>query len=109
MNAAPTPAMERAQISVRGEGVGMSATAQAESAAYSVALTLFTGKAATDKAERICTLYELKQMVLTTDAPAKEELPWLKFAQFGERRTDRGSLRHDKNVLAVTGVEADYD
>jgi hypothetical protein len=88
----------------------MSATAPIESAAsYSVVLTLFTNKAATHKTERICTLFELAQMVLTTDAFAKRKLPWLKCARFGDRRTAEGCLRHNKNVLAVTGVEADYD
>jgi archaellum biogenesis ATPase FlaH len=40
---------------------------------------------------------------------AKSTLPLLKFARFGEVLTDKGSLRHDANVLAVTGCEGDYD
>ena len=36
-------------------------------------------------------------------------LPWLKLAPFGDMRRAKGSLRHDANVLAITGVEADYD
>lgn len=36
-------------------------------------------------------------------------MPWLKFAVFGEERTDKNCLRNDENVLAVVGVELDYD
>ncbi len=41
--------------------------------------------------------------------PVKGNSPLLKLATFGDLRTDRGSLRHDANVLQVYGVEADYD
>ena len=39
----------------------------------------------------------------------KESSPMVKLATFGTTRTAKGSLRHDKNVLEVTGVEGDYD
>jgi hypothetical protein len=42
-------------------------------------------------------------------APNKDALPLVKLAAFGERRSAKGSLRNDKNVLEVTGVEIDYD
>ena len=45
----------------------------------------------------------------TATAPSKPQLPWLKLARFGELRSDKGSLRHDANVLAISGIEADYD
>ncbi len=41
--------------------------------------------------------------------PAKADCPLIKLGRFGARTTDRGSLRHDANILAVTGVEGDYD
>lgn len=41
--------------------------------------------------------------------PVKKRCPLVKFAKFGDLRTDSGSLRHDGNVLTVTGVEGDYD
>jgi putative DNA primase/helicase len=41
--------------------------------------------------------------------PAKTDCPLVKFAIFGRQRTARGSLRHDANVLSVTGVEGDHD
>jgi hypothetical protein len=33
----------------------------------------------------------------------------VKLARFGNARTKKGSLRHDRNAIAVTGIEADYD
>ena len=40
---------------------------------------------------------------------SKAECPWIKLAVFGDHRGPGGSLRNNANVLAVTGVEADYD
>jgi putative DNA primase/helicase len=40
---------------------------------------------------------------------AKEHMPLIKLATFGDTRTDAGSLRHDGNVRGVYGVEGDYD
>jgi putative DNA primase/helicase len=39
----------------------------------------------------------------------KLECPLVKFARFGDERSPAGSLRHDGNVVCITGVEADYD
>lgn len=39
----------------------------------------------------------------------KKALPLVKLAQFGTKRTEKGSLRHDANTRMVTGLEADYD
>ncbi len=33
----------------------------------------------------------------------------MKLARFGDQRTAKGSFRNDANVLAITGIEADYD
>ncbi|MBU3989390.1 MAG: PriCT-2 domain-containing protein, partial [Gammaproteobacteria bacterium] len=41
--------------------------------------------------------------------PAKKQCPWLKLATFGDKRSEKGSLRHNANVVTVTGLEADYD
>lgn len=51
----------------------------------------------------------LAALIETTSAGSKAELPWLKLARFGTLRTEKGSLRHDANVQAVSGLEADYD
>lgn len=42
-------------------------------------------------------------------AKQKEELPLLKFAEFGNKTSPRGCLRRDANVTTVTGIEGDYD
>lgn len=44
-----------------------------------------------------------------TTAERKDMLPWIKLAVFGMVTSKKGSLRHDANVLAITGVEGDYD
>jgi hypothetical protein len=52
---------------------------------------------------------ELPTLIRSTFAPSKGELPLLKLARFGPMLSARGSLRHNGNVLAITGIEADYD
>ena len=54
-------------------------------------------------------LSELAHLIRTTTKASKEKLPWLKLARFGEKKTPEGSLRHNDNVLAITGIEVDYD
>lgn len=39
----------------------------------------------------------------------KAACPLIKLATFGEQRTANNSLRHDANVLTVSGLEGDYD
>ncbi|WP_175562703.1 virulence-associated E family protein [Muricoccus roseus] len=72
-------------------------------------VTRFTSHAASTKKEVAITLRDLAPAILKRTAPKKDALPWLKLARFGDRKTEKGSLRHDANVLAVDGVEADYD
>ena len=40
---------------------------------------------------------------------SKSACPLIKLATFGDQRTAQSSLRHDANVLAVSGIEGDYD
>ncbi|MCR0985283.1 YfjI family protein [Roseomonas populi] len=74
-----------------------------------VAVTLFGDYAATRKGEELTTLRHLAGRIASTTASTKAQLPWLKLARFGESRTEKGSLRHDANVLSISGIEADYD
>jgi P4 family phage/plasmid primase-like protien len=69
----------------------------------------FTDKFAQTKPEHVASLRDLADRVQRRTAPSKAQLPWLKLARFGERRSSRGSLRHDANMLSIDGVEADYD
>lgn len=42
-------------------------------------------------------------------ARVKNDLPLLKLAIFGNKRTAKRSLRHNQNLLSIDGVEVDYD
>jgi len=72
-------------------------------------VTLFADKGAKTLATREVTLAELGDLAVNTTADSKDRLPLLKLARFGDRRTEKGSLRHDANVESATGVEMDYD
>ncbi|MFT8246961.1 phage/plasmid primase, P4 family [Roseomonas sp. BN140053] len=74
-----------------------------------VAITVFSSYAANSKREGRLSLEELAEQVRSVSAARKDQLPWLKLARFGDTRTERGSLRHDANLLAISGIEADYD
>jgi P4 family phage/plasmid primase-like protien len=73
------------------------------------AVTFFRNSAATTKHEEICGLTALATRIEAVTAATKDKLPWLKLARFGELLSDKGSLRHDANILAITGIEADLD
>ncbi|MGH8319958.1 MAG: DUF3987 domain-containing protein [Steroidobacteraceae bacterium] len=73
-------------------------------------------------AARVMSLEELERVIRaapSTGDPTrtveqnKDKLPLLKLARFGEtwtmKKGKKTSLRHDANVLAVTGTEGDYD
>jgi hypothetical protein len=72
-------------------------------------VTFFANAAGSSKRELTLSDAELAATIERESAPQKSALPWLKLATFGEKQTDKGSLRHDANVLAVHGIEADYD
>jgi len=74
-----------------------------------VLVTFFTDYAAQSKREERVTLDELAEAIRRMSAGEKRRLPWLKFARFGDRRTEKNSLRHDANVISISGVEADFD
>jgi hypothetical protein len=72
-------------------------------------LTLFGNELARTKRELMASAAELCNLILSQSAPRKEDLPWLKLARFGDKKSVHGSLRHDANVLAISGYEVDYD
>lgn len=41
--------------------------------------------------------------------PSKQACPLVKLATFGNQRTDKGAIRHEANMISVSGIEADYD
>ncbi|WP_369720336.1 DUF3987 domain-containing protein [Bradyrhizobium sp. LLZ17] len=74
-----------------------------------VHVTYFKNHAATTLTTENLTLMELRERVLNASNREKGKLPWLKLAIFGKKRSDENSLRHDANVLHITGIEVDYD
>jgi hypothetical protein len=76
-----------------------------------VPVTIFPDRRATTKQEIGVNVSELTELIRATAAPAKERLPLLKLATFGEVRSPTGTrcLRWDGNVKLVHGVELDYD
>ena len=69
-------------------------------------VTFFPGYAAKAKREELISPHDLARLIEETIASEKARLPWLKLARFGDLRTTQNSLRHDANVLAMTGIEA---
>lgn len=72
-------------------------------------ITFFRDRFTTTKTEETISLRDLVERVRDTRGASKGELPWLKLATFGAARTEKGSLRHDANVVEIHGIEADYD
>jgi hypothetical protein len=72
-------------------------------------VTFFDDYAAATKREEQLSGIDLANKILATSSNAKAKLPWLKCARFGDIRTDANSLRHNSNVVAITGLEGDYD
>lgn len=40
---------------------------------------------------------------------SKNQCPLIKLGRFGDTRTNNGSMRHDANLYAISGLEGDYD
>lgn len=84
-----------------------------------IATTIFPTFTARRKHDTVTSFRDLAGRILKTTRPAKGQLPWLKLARFGDRRTPEttkedgtttgGSLRNNANLLAISGVEGDYD
>lgn len=74
-----------------------------------IALTVFKDLGAKTKKEHSWSMPELLDEIERTLKPEKRDLPLLKLATFGSNRSDKGSLRHDQNMITATGIEGDYD
>ena len=72
-------------------------------------VTFFKDRSAQTLTAQDITLEQLRDLYLTTSAQEKAQLPWNKLARFGDVKSDKGSLRYNGNVKAITGVEGDYD
>ncbi len=76
-----------------------------------VAITVFYGLAATSATEDVIAWGKLAQTAIRGSKvfPSKQDCPLIKLARFGDKRTLKGSLRHDANMIEVTGLEGDHD
>lgn len=72
--------------------------------------TMFRSAAAMQREEKEQSTQELFEYLQTAGPfESKTACPWIKLATFGNMRTGKNSLRHNANVMSVTGVEGDYD
>jgi AAA domain/Primase C terminal 2 (PriCT-2) len=74
-----------------------------------IEVTFFPNQSAQSQRRQSMTLPELRGLIQNTTKPAKDKLPWLKLATFGDKRSEKNCLRHNANVLLITGIELDYD
>ncbi len=74
-----------------------------------LAITIFPDARAKSKTDTKRTLRELARLIPGRAAASKAELRLLKLATFGDQRTPKGALRHNANLLAIEGIEGDYD
>lgn len=72
-------------------------------------VTLFKSKEASYAIPSRVSLLELSEQIESEVADKKELLTWVKLAKFGKAKSEKGSLRHDANVIGITGCEGDYD
>lgn len=80
-----------------------------EQAQHKFHVTYFEDFGAKSLTTESLTLSEMRERVLSASRREKDSLPWLKLAKFGKLRSEKNSLRHDANVLEITGIELDYD
>lgn len=74
--------------------------------------TTFQSQSGTRKRDKRLSLRQIADLIKKTEADDKTKLPWFKGAIFGGDKTvspSGHSYRSNANLLAVTGVEADYD
>lgn len=72
-------------------------------------ITIFGDTRAQTKREFPRSMRQLAERVSKRNAPTKAKLKLLKLGTFGNVKTDRGSLRHNANMLTIEGIEGDYD
>lgn len=74
-----------------------------------IAVTRFANVSANRFSTEAMSLRALAGVIRQMRAGSKATLPLLKLATFGDLRTEKGSLRHDGNLVEIHGIEGDYD
>ena len=85
-------------------------TEDAGCASLPIEFSIFPDTSATQVKQHRATWGEIVKVLQSPNAhPSKHQCPLIKLATFGDKRTDKGALRHDDNLLSIYGVEGDYD
>ena len=76
-----------------------------------LAWTEFPDQWAKSKTQHLLSFRELAKRIQRTRGLTKNDLPWLKLAEFGDvpKSGVAGCLRHNANLLVINGIELDYD
>ena len=74
-----------------------------------VRITFFPDEAAQSLLTADLTLSQLADRIAKQVAASKMELPWLKLAVFGNKRSEKNCLRTNANVVQITGIETEHD
>lgn len=70
--------------------------------------TFFRTYSALSKTETALKPDDLASRIKVQTASEKKKLPWLKLARFGDRKTNKGSLRWGVSAPLHTGVRASH-
>uniref|UniRef100_UPI00404877CE VapE domain-containing protein n=1 Tax=Yoonia sp. TaxID=2212373 RepID=UPI00404877CE len=120
-NWTPPPETENAAPAATGNGVETSAAhkiafenhtetaPEKQGCDVPLAVSMFADVKALRIEPARLSLRQIQARLTAATAPAKSDLPLVKLGTFGDVRTEKGSLRHDANLLSVSGVEGDYD
>jgi len=74
-----------------------------------IEVTFFQDETAQSLRTAKLTLPLLADRIAAQVADSKTDLPLLKLALFGTQRSDRNSLRTNRNLLEITGIEVEHD
>jgi hypothetical protein len=87
----------------------LNTTAAFEAQAPLIHVTFFPDEYAKSMSAMDVTLFDLRNLILTTSAKAKDDLQWLKLAWFGNRPSDKNCLRNNANMDALSGAVGEHD
>jgi hypothetical protein len=76
---------------------------------HMLSITFFPNEKSYSQRAAKMTLPALRDLIQTTSAAKKKELPFVKFATFGNVKSKKGSLRTNANMQMINGCEGDYD
>ena len=74
-----------------------------------LAITLIKDETGAEMRRIDVTLPVLAEHIRFRTAAGKMQLPWLKLAIFGNKRSEKNSLRTNENTLRISGVEVEHD